>query len=323
MASEKLRAEFTRACEYLDDTGLVTRQIHSLSHLNDVLEKDDLMRRLIYRDIPMAIFFKVRSFGKALSPFVNVSIGSGCGAFERILFDESDNLICVDPDPRSYTALVGNDELFYKPDYSYVKDLIKSKPEVVGNNISWIIWPEPGCILCSTGSCNSDLHMNSYDLEAIQLLKPKIVNLLVCLNQSAGTIDLHKWLRTQKEYQEFYFCCSYGLSEQEMKFDFIVRPILICLIHKDIGIPPSILEHCFKNLPKEFYNEEDYLKVKKALPQDQPAKKLFDKFILDLAIEKVTKDRKAILEHQLSPTVITTSSSSNSQDKGFAFVFED
>ena len=317
-ASEKAPSEFVRAFSYLKNVGLI-EDIHPLSHLNKDLEKDDPLRENIFRGLPLSIFIQVESFGRAItSKSAQISIGSGCGGFERILFRDCENLICVDPDPKSYTALTKNEDLFYKPHCSYVKDLIKSKPEVVGNNISWIIWSEPDCIFCSTGSCKPDIHTNAYDLEAIQLLKPKIVNLFICLNQSAGSIDLHKWLRTQKEYQEFYFCCSYGLSEQEMKFDFIVRPILICLIRKDLDFHHSILDYCFKNLPKEFYNEEDFSKVKKTVPQDRSEKILFDRMILDLAVERVMKDRKIILENQSS-----SSSSSNSQDKGFAFVFED
>ncbi|VBB18124.1 hypothetical protein YASMINEVIRUS_587 [Yasminevirus sp. GU-2018] len=118
-----------------------------------------------------------------------VSIGSGLAQIE---FDAQKSvkekgfdveLICVDPDPKSFAK---NDEptVYIEPAFPHVKDLIDSKPDIVGS-----------CVLFLNWCCPNE---SEYDFEAIQLLKPVGV-MTICERfnggaGAAGGAKFHKWL---------------------------------------------------------------------------------------------------------------------------------
>jgi hypothetical protein len=88
-----------------------------------------------------------------------VSVGSGLGGIEyssNQLYNDI-NWICIDPDPNNYHS---NKTIqpFIKPQYNYCDDLIRDKPEIVGNCILFLNWCEP--------------NNSRYDYDAIIALKP-------------------------------------------------------------------------------------------------------------------------------------------------------
>lgn len=85
-----------------------------------------------------------------------ISVGSGNGAFESFY---NQNIICVDPHPTKYLR---NNQIYTKPLYSYVEELVREKPELIGNSNLMLISPPPGDEI-------------TYDIEAIRLLKPKCI----------------------------------------------------------------------------------------------------------------------------------------------------
>ncbi len=121
-----------------------------------------------------------------------VSIGSGLGGIEyssKQLYNNI-NWICVDPDPNNYHS----DKSilpFIKPQYNYCDDLIRDKPEIVGNCILFLNWCEP--------------NKSRYDYDAIIALKPlgilTIYELFGNNNGAAGGELFHNYLiRNRLEY---------------------------------------------------------------------------------------------------------------------------
>jgi hypothetical protein len=140
----------------------------------------------------------IRSFGldvvlHALHVFLSsypknqaISIGSGNGIFEYIYADKyKKDIICVDPYPLSFLSY-GLREAFKKPDYHYVTDLLNSKPELEYNSVLILNW----CYFNMT-----------YDLEAINDLKPLAFFTIFDKFGSAGSFEFNEFLRKTSKYE--------------------------------------------------------------------------------------------------------------------------
>jgi hypothetical protein len=75
-----------------------------------------------------------------------VSVGCGNGAYEFEVTRHNNNLrsklILVDPAPESYEPWPASGD-YLKPNYATVDDLLKHKPDVIGNCVLLMIWPDP------------------------------------------------------------------------------------------------------------------------------------------------------------------------------------
>jgi len=71
-------------------------------------------------------------------------------------------LILIDPDPESFEPYPKK-KGYLKPDFPYVSNLIEKRPDVVGNCVLLLIWPEPEAL---------------YDFEAVMYLKPLSILIL-------------------------------------------------------------------------------------------------------------------------------------------------
>ena len=121
-----------------------------------------------------------------------VSVGSGNGTIEwkiREAIGKSFPAIPIDPNPESYVKfpLDGN---FIPPAYDYVENLIAFNPEIVGNCILCIFWPEYG--------------NDTYDADAIKLLRPRKVISLYELHGGAGSNALHLFMKKCGVPNKFY-----------------------------------------------------------------------------------------------------------------------
>ena len=128
-------------------------------------------------------------FSSDLSVF---EVGSGNGKFAYYYNKlENNKIVCIDPEPLSYNK----GRLYLKPKYSYVTELIKEQPYVVGNCQLLIIWSTPS---------------DDYDMEAIKLLKPQKMIVLYDESGTAGGSDFHDYISDgcDKEYIEKKVCCK-------------------------------------------------------------------------------------------------------------------
>ena len=113
-----------------------------------------------------------------------VSVGSGMAAIESVI--PSVNWVLVDPDPTSFPHECKENgmEPFMKPHFPYVKDLVASRPDIVGNCCLFLNWCDP--------------NYSDYDSEAVELLKPKgiisIVEKFMKSNGAAGGLGFHRIL---------------------------------------------------------------------------------------------------------------------------------
>lgn len=85
-----------------------------------------------------------------------------------------------DPDPLSFTS--SGDALAAKIDYAYTKDLVRALPSVEGN-CALILW-------------YTDPDYAFYDMEAIHMLKPRMVLIAYEANFTASSLLVQAWLRS-------------------------------------------------------------------------------------------------------------------------------
>jgi hypothetical protein len=134
-----------------------------------------------YNNIPISEIIIYVQTALSNQPISIVSVGSGNGVLERQISNElKTDIICVDPDPESYEKYPTNMSLAMIPQYNNVVSLIKSKPDLIGNCILLIGWSSP--------------NDTTYDLEAIDALKPSRIVLIYETTGIAGSFSLHKWL---------------------------------------------------------------------------------------------------------------------------------
>lgn len=113
----------------------------------------------------------------ACENYETISVGSGTGDREYIFQDKlNQKIICVDPN-NSWKKT----EIKIHPHYSYVKDLINEKPVLIDNCCLLLYWPL--------------FNENIYDIEAVNLLKPKtIIVYYESLGGAGGTL-FHNFLK--------------------------------------------------------------------------------------------------------------------------------
>jgi hypothetical protein len=139
---------------------------------------------------------------------VVVSVGSGNGLLERILYDcylaifgIKLEVVCVDPNPLSF-ASHGLSKTFFEPSFATIDDLVASRPELVGGE---------GGIFLLLNWCFPTL---SYDREAVEKLKPKTV---------FSTVELFKEQPGAAGSPEFFEWYQGPLTKGEKKVDFRLR----------------------------------------------------------------------------------------------------
>ena len=146
-----------------------------------------------------------------------ISVGPGSGALEKLLEKELGiDIICVDPDPLSYTSL---DEPFIKPLFSTVEEIIRKEPKYVGNCILFI---------CNAEPCLYDIYILSgnnipYDYNAVQLLRPKcIISIYDPIDNIAGSEQFSRWIEDNKNKILLYKDISTILSDSYVGHDRLV-----------------------------------------------------------------------------------------------------
>jgi hypothetical protein len=118
-----------------------------------------------------------------------VSIGSGNGLFEKLILkkNESTQIICIDPNPKSYSKI----DVQLNPDYSYDIQLTTEKPDIINN-----------CVLLLNWCCPNN---SSYDYDAIINIKPVaficIYETFMGSNGAAGGERFYGYIRNTKNYK--------------------------------------------------------------------------------------------------------------------------
>ncbi len=126
--------------------------------------------------------------------FKLVSIGSGSASIEH--YSKLD-CILVDPDPSSFHK---NDQsiVLIKPHFSYVDDLIKNDPSIIGK-----------CLLFLNWCCPND---SEYDYEAIIKLKPiAIMSIYETFEDGSGCAGGGKFFFWTQENTDYQLVEDYGL----------------------------------------------------------------------------------------------------------------
>lgn len=186
-----------------------------------------------------------------------VSVGCGSALIERSVRSLTKNeFIMVDPAPNSYykmTHFENHVKEFGLPiDYAYTKDLAYKRPELtVGRAcLLFLNWCSPG--------------EDDYDLEAIRILKPRAILVIIDTKERAGSKQFHAFQNKPNIYKPLsihnvrdpckdkYACAHTSTSMQ-------------CLVDIDVNIPPSIEvalcghDHSENNKPnlELLQNEED------------------------------------------------------------------
>jgi hypothetical protein len=110
---------------------------------------------------PENIVRHIQEYAKYYNYPTIISIGSGTAHIEHMATDYDNNInwICIDPDPTSYSE----GEVYIKPLYSNIDQLIETQPELVNNCHLFINWAPP--------IENTD-NETPYDYDAIIKLKP-------------------------------------------------------------------------------------------------------------------------------------------------------
>jgi len=108
-----------------------------------------------------------------------VSVGSGNGVTERQVGEAlKTDVICVDPDSFSYAPESENGML---PDFPHVEALLEKKKELVGDCLLMLVWTDP--------------NDSTYDVEAIELLRPRSIVVVCEITGSGGSSALHEWMQ--------------------------------------------------------------------------------------------------------------------------------
>lgn len=114
-----------------------------------------------------------------------VSVGSGNGHLEKLIQDKNPELriVTIDPDPLSFYQEDSQEKKEYRPtDYETIQYLLQKEKKVeLRNSILLLNWPTPPYDPCQVGT---------YDMEAIDKLRPKAVILIGELYGSGGNSHL-------------------------------------------------------------------------------------------------------------------------------------
>jgi hypothetical protein len=183
-----------------------------------------------------------------------ISVGSGNGVQEHYLSVVlKRSIICVDPDPESFEPYPDTG-FFQIPDYDDVKLLIKFKPELINNCILFLNWPAP--------------NNSFYDIEAIELLKPKGILLIYESLGGAGGSKLQKWIQQiGGPSKNWYLFSKQNLKNNKYYIDQVQiyvcnenqNPILYKYYRRDIeSINNSSKKFQFLNSDVNIFNTKHY-----------------------------------------------------------------
>jgi len=161
-----------------------------------------------------------------------ISVGSGYGVLEKHIVNAYEKqgqniyIICIDPEPTSYSFKNYPKEPMIHPYCAYVDDYLKQLQSLKSNCDSLLLcWPEP--------------NESTYDLEAIIKLQPAKVFLIYEMTGTAGSGSLHNWIYNQCSNipkvkvplflnseniiifkKEGYKCIDYIIYEYEEQFQY-------------------------------------------------------------------------------------------------------
>lgn len=159
------------------------------------------------------------NYGKSINENnVIVSVGSGIGFIEFLaekLFKIK--FICVDPHPsnfyKGHSIALNDITIFRKPDYNYVDDLIKERPDIIGNCSLFLNWTWPE---------------ENYDMDAFDKLNPHSMTSIYGPNRAAGgpifvdKFDMDDDVRYNvRIYVKFptLYSCSYWKNSDELEIE--------------------------------------------------------------------------------------------------------
>lgn len=167
------------------------------------------------RNIVDLIFDVLRNPDTSNLPFVSIGSGNGCiesmieNKLKKRKYFHSDYMgttsehintikwICIDPNPLSCAP---NKNLYKEPDYQTVYDLIKDKPELIGNCNLFIMYALPTMSTIHyvlTKTEDKQALDTPYDYDAIQVLRPKslisMYELFFDIN-IAGSDSFRNWI---------------------------------------------------------------------------------------------------------------------------------
>jgi hypothetical protein len=109
-----------------------------------------------------------------------IDLGSGNGYISQFLYQNGFQVIPIDPLIHGKFA-PALDSIIFPPYHETVNQLIKMNPDIVGNNNLLLNWCNP--------------NVDSYDYEAIHLLKPQNIVIITELTGASNSFKFHAWLR--------------------------------------------------------------------------------------------------------------------------------
>jgi hypothetical protein len=295
------------------------------------LKRETLGLEILFRGLP-AKCFHISGAISAIMSSNHVSVGSGCAGIETLVFKEK-KIICVDPDPTMGCEAY---PIFHPPEFKYTKDLVENQPSLIGNCSLWLLWPNPACPFCKFGMCMAEkLHHQEYDFEAIELLKPRVITMLVSLEENiSGSRKLSEWVKNtaKSNYQIVFTCNSMAVTAYDMKLHpLITKTQYFCLVRKDKYTPALVAPFKQLRIPSTFYTLEDYWLIRNSMkPEDLAFDKSFEEVLKKYTTAAAFKPLKEIMTKEIISSQKSISSKPPSiinslqkkEDRGFAFVFE-
>lgn len=168
---------------------------------------------MLYHTIPIPTIYEYLKEASDNFTIPIVSVGSGNGALEFeivMMIQKTDiDLILVDPTPESYQKYPENRRCL-TPDYPTVEDLIKTEPRLINNCVLFLGWPSP--------------NNSTYDVDAINSLRPLRVVALYEKEEGAGGEFFHNWVRNmrmKKRLQTNPNMCYY-LADDIVKDEYVL-----------------------------------------------------------------------------------------------------
>lgn len=140
-----------------------------------------------------------------------ISVGSGNGAFEKIINDKLNlNIVCIDPDPLKYNSN-SITKPFIVPQYKYVDDII---PFYKDNCILLLNWCDP--------------NDSNYDYDAIIKLNPVcIISVYEVFNNDYGAAGGKKFFDYIYNNNEYNILNEISIYEDENQNNLDLRIIIL------------------------------------------------------------------------------------------------
>lgn len=152
-----------------------------------------------------SIFKQLSHIGKSI-PIV--SVGSGTGCAERVIQNKFKDyrIICVDPEPTSYEPYPKNTDLCMKPHYANVEALIAHEPNIVGDCILVLIWPNPSDYMDTA---------LPYDILSLFQLQPRATYIYYDYTGGSGSGAMIRWIDTRFPELNLNFKSHMWVAEHE------------------------------------------------------------------------------------------------------------